>query len=210
MTKRLNRKFKTCSKFNQDLWGHISTQGKKVKSLRKIGPMSNNSLSEYGIRLQAKQKLKSYYCNITEKQFKNIYKKALKYPGKSYENLLILLERRLDTVLYRMNFASTFYSSRQIISHSHIKVNGRKVNVPSYVVKNGDLIQVKNSSLSYLYNKLKNHSQNEKLGFIKPLPSHLEVNYKVFAGILVHTPVISEIAYNANMEVKKALEFYKS
>jgi len=208
MTKRSNRKFKTCSKFKQDLWGHLSVQNKKIKALGKPH-ITNNNLSEYGTRLQAKQKIKSYYCNITEKQFKNIYKKSLKYPGKSYENLLILLERRLDTVIYRMNFAPTFYSSRQLISHGHVLVNNKKVDVHSYTVRNGDLIQIKPSSISSIYSNLKLNTLNSNLGFLKPVPSHIEVNYKLLAGILVNTPVINEIAYNSNMEVKKALEFYK-
>jgi small subunit ribosomal protein S4 len=103
--------------------------------------------SEYAMQLQEKQKVKFVY-GIMEKQFRSYYEKAARMPGKTGENLLILVERRLDNVVYRLGFAMTRREARQLVSHGHFTVNGKKVNIPSYLVKVGDVIEVKESSRS--------------------------------------------------------------
>ena len=139
MTKRLNSKHKVDRRLKVNLWG----RPKSPFNTRAYGPgqhgqSKSSKPSDYGIQLQAKQKLKAYYGNINETQFRNIYKKATKLKGDTSENLIGLLEKRLDAVIYRAKFATTIFSARQLINHGHVKVNGKKVNISSYQVKEED------------------------------------------------------------------------
>ncbi|MCD8211866.1 MAG: 30S ribosomal protein S4 [Oscillospiraceae bacterium] len=119
----------------------------KSESIRHPGPMRRSKKSEYALQLAEKQKVKFVY-GILEKQFHMYYEKATRMPGKTGENLLILVERRLDNVVFRMGFAKTRRQARQLVNHSHFTVNGKKVNIPSYLVKAGDVIAIKESSRS--------------------------------------------------------------
>ena len=148
MTKRLNSKHKVDRRLKVNLWG----RPKSPFNTRAYGPgqhgqTKSSKPSDYGIQLQAKQKLKAYYGNINERQFRNTYKKASMLKGDTSENLIGLLERRLDALIYRAKFAKTIYSARQLINHRHVKVNGKKVNIGSDVVKEEDSIEIRDKSI---------------------------------------------------------------
>ena len=148
MTKRLASKHKVDRRLKINLWGRPKSPfnsrnykpGQHGKSTR------SKKLSDYGTQLQAKQKLKFYYGNMNERQFRNVYRKALKKKGNTTENFIGLLERRLDTVIYRAKFAITVFSARQLINHGHVKVNGKKVNISSYLSSEKDTIEIKEKS----------------------------------------------------------------
>ena len=148
MTKRLNSKHKVDRRLGVNLWG----KPKSPFNTRAYPPgqhgqsASRRKPSDYGIQLKAKQKLKAYYGNINERQFRNVYKKAIMTKGDTAENLIGLLERRLDAVIYRSKLSNTIFSSRQLINHGHVRVNGKRVNIPSYTVKDGDEISLKDQS----------------------------------------------------------------
>ena len=148
MTKRLNSKHKVDRRLRVNLWG----RPKSPFNTRAYGPGQHGQStvkkkpSDYGIQLQAKQKLKSYYGNINERQFRNIYKKAIMKKGDTAENLIGLLERRLDAIIYRAKLSNTIFSSRQLINHGHVKVNGKKVNIASYQVREEDSIEIRDKS----------------------------------------------------------------
>ena len=151
MTKRLNSKHKVDRRLKVNLWGRPKSPFNK----RDYGPGQHGQgrkgkPSDYGIQLQAKQKLKAYYGNINERQFRNIYKKAVMLKGDTGENLIGLLERRLDAVIYRAKFATTVFSARQLINHDHVRVNGKKVNIGSYIVKEEDSLLRLETNLSNL------------------------------------------------------------
>jgi small subunit ribosomal protein S4 len=147
MTKRSEAKYKLDRRMGQNIWG----RPKSPVNRREYGPGQHGQrrkgkLSDFGVQLRAKQKLKGYYANISERQFHGIYVEASRLKGDTGENLIGLLERRLDAVVYRAKFVSTIFAARQFINHGHIKVNGRKVNISSYQLKVGDVIEVKESS----------------------------------------------------------------
>ena len=141
MTKRINAKHKVDRRLRVNLWGRPKSPfNTRNYPPGQHGQAKKSKPTDYGVQLNAKQKLKSYYGNINERQFRNIYRKALSKKGDTTENLIALLESRLDTIIYRAKFAPTVFSARQLINHGHIKVNKKRVNISSYVVKNTDLI----------------------------------------------------------------------
>ena len=147
MTKRAEAKYKIDRRMGQNIWG----RPKGPFNRREYGPGQHGQrrkgkLSDFGTQLKAKQKLKGYYGNISEKQFRKYYAEAIRMKGDSGDNLIGLLERRLDAVVYRAKFVSTVFSARQFVNHGHIKVNGRRVNIASHQVKPGDTVEIKESS----------------------------------------------------------------
>ncbi|MDB4198529.1 30S ribosomal protein S4, partial [Ascidiaceihabitans sp.] len=143
MTKRTSAKHKIDRRMGENIWG----RAKSPVNRREYGPGQHGQrrkgkLSDFGIQLRAKQKLKGYYGDLTEKQFRRIYGEAVRVGGDTGENLIGLLERRLDAVVYRAKFVATVFAARQFVNHGHVKVNGKKVNIPSYRVKEGDVIEV--------------------------------------------------------------------
>src|SRR5947207_15734373 len=143
MTKRTNSKYKLDRRMGESVWGrHKSPVNKRSYGPGQHGQRRARKLSDFGTQLQAKQKLKGYYANITERQFRSYYQKAARRPGDTGENMIGLLERRLDAVVYRAKFVPTVFSARQVVSHGHVKVNGRRVTIPSYQVKEGDSIEL--------------------------------------------------------------------
>ena len=147
-----------------------------------------NNKSEYSLQLQQKQKVKFVYC-VMEKQFRMYYEKATRMPGKTGEELLSLLERRLDNVVYRLGFAMTRREARQLVSHAHFTVNGVKVDIPSYLVKVGDVIEVKDSSRSSVKFK-------RLLGEDAPVvlvPQWLEREKNALKGTVTRLPVREDI-----------------
>ena len=147
MTKRIAQKHKIDRRLSVNLWG----RPKSPFNLRKYRPGQHGQkhtgkLSDYGVQLNAKQKLKGYYGNLNERQFRNCYKEAIRQKGDSGENLIAILERRLDTVVYRSKFVPTVFAARQFINHGHVKVNGKRVNIASYLLKESDVVEVKDKS----------------------------------------------------------------
>src|SRR5215467_10439998 len=147
MTKRHEAKYKLDRRMGQNVWG----RPKSPVNRREYGPGQHGQrrkgkLSDYGVQLRAKQKLKGYYGNISEKHFRRIYQEAIRLKGDSGAHLIGLLERRLDAMVYRAKFVPTVFAARQFVNHGHVKVNGRRVNVPSYRLKVGDVVEVKERS----------------------------------------------------------------
>src|SRR5471030_2314855 len=147
MTKRMESKYKLDRRMGQNIWG----RPKSPVNRREYGPGQHgqrrkSKLSDYGVQLKAKQMLRGYYGTIPEKQFRGVYQEAIRLKGDSGAHLIGLLERRLDAVIYRAKFVPTIFAARQFVNHGHIKVNGRRVNIPSFKVKVGDVVEVKEAS----------------------------------------------------------------
>ena len=203
MTKRLNSKHKVDRRLKVNLWG----RPKSPFNTRAYGPGQHGQTktskpSDYGIQLQAKQKLKAYYGNINERQFRNIYRKALSKKGDTTENLIALLESRLDTVIYRAKFAPTVFSARQMINHGHIKVNGKRVNISSYVVKGTDKIEVREKSKKLVV--IDGSLQSKE----RDVPDYIQSDNKNKTAKLVRIPKFSEVPYPIVMEPNLVIEYY--
>ena len=150
----------------------------------------------------AKQKLKGYYGNITEKQFRRYYREAAKRKGDTSENLIGLLERRLDAVIYRMKFVPTVFSARQFVNHGHVMVNGKRVNIPSYLVKEGDVVEVREKSRQLPLVLLAIESAEREV------PDYMNVNHQKMQGTFMQTPKLSDVPYPVTMEPNLVIEFY--
>ena len=203
MTKRLNSKHKIDRRLKVNLWGRPKSPfNKRAYPPGQHGQSKNAKLSDYGTQLQAKQKLKSYYGNINERQFRNIYRKALAKKGDTTENLVALLESRLDTVIYRAKFATTVFSARQMINHGHIRVNKKKVNISSYLVKDTDLIEVREKSkkLTFIDGALQSKERE--------VPEYIQLDDKNKTAKLVRIPKFSEVPYPVIMEPNLVIEYY--
>ena len=159
-------------------------------------------LSDYGIQLFAKQKLRFYYGDITEKQFRKIYDKASRIKGDTSEILIELLERRLDAIVYRMKFVPTIFAARQLVNHGHVKVNNKRVNIPSYTVKDGDEISIKEQS------KQINLIQEAIVSQEREIPEYLEVDTKDLKGRFLRAPLMHDVPYPVTMEPNLVIEYY--
>ena len=203
MTKRIKAKHKVDRRLKVNLWG----KPKSPFNTRNYPPGQHGQAkkgkpTDYGIQLNAKQKLKAYYGNINERQFRNIYRKAINKRGDSTENLVGLLETRLDTIIYRSKFAPTVFAARQLINHGHFKVNKRKVNVSSYRVKEDDIIEIKEKSKSL--NIIEGSLGNKE----REVPEYIQLDSKNKITKLVRVPKFSEIPYPTVMEPKLVIEYY--
>jgi|TARA_Y100001949_G_scaffold157410_1_gene146943 small subunit ribosomal protein S4 len=204
MTKRLASKHKVDRRLKVNLWGRPKSPfnsrnyppGQHGKSRRRGKP------SDYGTQLQAKQKMKCYYGNINERQFRNIYRKALQKKGNTTENLVGFLEVRLDTVTYRAKFASTVFSARQLINHGHIRVNGKKVNIPSFLVKPEDTIEIKDKS------KDMGMIVSSMVSKEREIPDFIQMDEKNKKARLIRIPKFSEVPYPTIMEPNLVIEYY--
>ncbi len=203
MSKRVKAKYKINRRLGENLWG----RPKSPVNRREYGPGQHGQarrrkLSDFGIHLRAKQKLKGYYGNITERQFRNIYKEAERAKGDTSENLIGLLERRLDAIVYRMKFVPTVFASRQFINHGHITVNGRRVNIPSYRVREGDVVEVKEKSrdMALVLEAVESSERD--------LPDYLDVDYRKMRGTFVRTPKLADVPYPVQMEPNLVVEYY--
>ena len=203
MTKRLNAKHKVDRRLKVNLWGRPKSPF-NTRNYRpgQHGQSRKSKPTDYGMQLIAKQKLKSYYGNINERQFRNIYRKAIKKRGDTTENLVALLETRLDTVIYRAKFAPTVFSARQLINHGHFKVNKKKVNVSSYLVKEEDLIEVKDKSKSLIIIEGCLNSKE------RDVPEYIQSDGKNKTAKLVRVPKFADIPYPVLMEPKLVIEYY--
>ena len=202
MTKRIQAKYKINRRLGVNLWGRPKSPFNK----REFGPGQHGQRrrkpSDFGTQLRAKQKLKGYYGNITEKQFRRTYEEAVRRRGDTVENLVGLLEQRLDAVVYRLKFVPTVFSSRQFISHGHVTVNGRRVTIPSYRVKPGDEIQVRERSreIPIVLEAMESPERD--------VPEYFEVDYNTMKGSMVRVPAFAEVPYPVQMEPNLVIEFY--
>lgn len=202
MTKRITAKHKIDRRLGVNLWG----SAKSPLNRRDYGPGQHGQRrkkpSDYGLQLMAKQKLRGYYGNIGERQFYGIYEEAVRRKGDTSETMIGLLESRLDAVIYRMKFAKTVFAARQLVSHGHVRVNGQRVNIASYRVKEGDEITVSDSL-----------KENERLQEAmnspeRDLPEYTEVDHKNLRGRFLRVPALSEVPYPVHMEPNLVVEYY--
>ncbi len=202
MTKRAESKYKINRRLGVNLWGRAKSPINK----REYGPGQHGQRrkkpSDFGIQLMAKQRLKGYYGNIGEKQFRKYYEEAVRRKGDTSENLIELLERRLDAVIYRMKFAITPFASRQFVNHGHVTVNGKKVNIPSFLVKDGDVIEVRESSKQLAI--VLDASQTGE----RDVPEYIEVDHRAMKGRYLRAPKLSDVPYPVQMEPNLVVEFY--
>ena len=203
MTKRLNSKHKVDRRLKVNLWGRPKSPfNSRAYPPGQHGQTKSSKPSDFGIQLQAKQKLKSYYGNINERQFRNIYKKAIMKKGDTAENLIGLLERRLDAVVYRSKFTTTIFSARQLINHGHVKVNGKKVNISSYQLKEDETIEIseKSKKLEFIEVAMANKERD--------VPEYLQLDEKNKKVKFVRTPKFEEVPYPVVMEPNVVIEYY--
>ena len=203
MTKRINSKHKVDRRLKVNLWGRPKSPfNTRAYPPGQHGQGKKGKPTDYGIQLQAKQKLKSYYGNINERQFRNIYRKALKKKGDTTENLISLLETRLDTVIYRGKFTPTVFAARQLINHGHVRVNKKKVNIGSYLVKETDLIEIKDKSKKLVVIDGSLASKEREV------PEYIELDDKNKTVKLIRVPKFSEVPYPVIMEPNLVIEYY--
>ncbi len=202
MSKRQQSKYKINRRLGENLWG----RPKSPVNRRESGPGEHGQRrrkpSDFGLQLAAKQKLRGYYGNITEKQFRRTYQEAVRTRGDTTEALIGLLERRLDAVVYRMKFVPTVFAARQFVNHGHVLVNGRKVNIPSYRVKEGDVIEVKEKSRDMVL-VLEGVESPER-----DLPDYVDVDLDKRRGTFVRTPKFADVPYPVHMEPNLVIEYY--
>ncbi len=203
MTKRIKSKYKLDRRLGENLWG----RPKSAVNRREYGPgeqgqRRRHKFSNYGLQLRAKQKLRGYYGNITEKQFRNLYKRAARLRGDTGENLIGLLERRLDATVYRMKFVPTVFAARQFVNHGHVLVNGKRVNIPSYRVKEGDKIEVREKSKSMAL-VLEAADSGER-----DVPEYMVVDHGKMEGTFLRIPVLADVPYAVRMEPNLVIEYY--
>ena len=204
MTKRITAKYKIDRRLGCNLWGRPKSPFNQRNSRPgQHGAMGQRrKLSDYGMQLFAKQKLRFYYGDITEKQFRKIYDKASRIKGDTSEILIELLERRLDAIVYRMKFVPTIFAARQLVNHGHVKVNNKRVNIPSYTVKDGDEISIKEQS------KQINLIQEAIVSQEREIPEYLEVDTKDLKGRFLRAPLMHDVPYPVTMEPNLVIEYY--
>ena len=205
MTKRLTAKYKADRRYGQNLWGRPkSPVNKRSYGPGQHGQRRKGKTSDFGQQLAAKQKLRLYYGNITEKQFRRIFAEASRRKGNTAENLIGLLESRLDAVIYRSKFTPTPFSARQFVNHGHVKVNGRRVNIPSYVCKAGDIIEVgdKAKAMALVLEALGSPERD--------VPGYIEIDAKAMTAKYARVPELAEVPYPIQMEPNLVVEYYAS
>ena len=203
MTKRLASKHKVDRRLKVNLWGRPKSPfNSRNYPPGQHGKSSKGRPSDYGTQLEAKQKMKFYYGNMNERQFRNTFRKAMQKKGNTSENLIGFLERRLDTIIYRAKFATTVFAARQLINHGHIKVNGKKVNIASYLIKTEDTIEVKNKSkdIAAITGSIVNKERE--------VPDYIQMDEKNKKAKLIRVPKFSEVPYPAIMEPNLVIEYY--
>ena len=203
MTKRLASKHKVDRRLKVNLWGRPKSPfNSRNYKPGQHGKTARGKNSDYGIQLQAKQKLKFYYGNMNEKQFRNVYRKALQKRGNTTENFIGLLDRRLDTVIYRAKFSITVFAARQFINHGHVKINGKKVNIPSYLVTEKDSIEIKDKSKELVM------VAGALVSKERDIPDYIQMDEKNKIAKLLRVPKFSEVPYPSIMEPNLVVEYY--
>ncbi len=205
MSKRHSAKYKLDRRMGENIWG----RPKSPVNQRQYGPGQHgqrrkSKVSDFGLQLRAKQKLKGYYGNITEKQFRRTYDEASRRKGNTSENLVGLLESRLDAVVYRAKFVPTPFAARQFVNHGHVLVNGKRVNIASYRVKPGDVVSVRERSRNMAL--VLEAAQSAE----RDTPDYLEVDAKGLSTRFVRAPELAEVPYPVKMEPNLVVEYYAS
>jgi small subunit ribosomal protein S4 len=205
MSKRHSAKYKLDRRMGENIWG----RPKSPINQRSYGPGQHgqrrkNKVSDFGLQLRAKQKLKGYYGNITEKQFSKTYEEASRRKGSSSENLIGLLESRLDAIVYRAKFVPTVFAARQFVNHGHVQVNGKRVNIASYRVKIGDIVSVRERSrnMALVLEALQLAERDT--------PDYIEVDPRAMTAKFIRIPDLAEVPYPVKMEPNLVVEFYAS
>jgi small subunit ribosomal protein S4 len=203
MTKRTSSKYKIDRRMGENIWG----RPKSPVNRREYGPGQHGQrrkgkLSDFGEQLRAKQKLKGYYGDLTEKQFRRIYTEAERLRGDTGEALVGLLEQRLDAVVYRAKFVPTVFAARQFVNHGHVLVNGKKVNIPSYRVKEGDVVEVREKSkqMELILGAVQSGERD--------VPEYIEVDHSKLTARFVRVPLLGDVPYPVQMEPNLVVEFY--
>ena len=203
MSKRISAKHKIDRRLGENIWGRPSSPlNARAYGPGQHGQRRKGKLSDYGLQLRAKQKLKGYYGSVTEKAFKKLYTEAARVKGDTGENLIGLLESRLDAIIYRAKFVATPFAARQFVNHGHILVNGKRVNIPSYQVKIGDKIEVRERSkqLAVLIEATQLAERD--------VPDYVEVDHNKMTATYVRVPALSDVPYPVQMEPNLVVEFY--
>jgi len=202
MSKRINAKYKIERRLGTSLWGRAKSPFNK----REYGPgqhgQNRGKPTDYGVQLRAKQRLKGYYGNVSEKQLRRYYAEAIRRKGDTSENLVGILETRLDALVYRMKFVPTVFAARQFVNHGHVLVNGKKVDIPSYLAKVGDVIEV-NGKAKEMALVIEAMASAER-----SVPDYITVDEKNMSGTLNRIPVLADIPYACQMEPNLVVEFY--
>ncbi|MET1411212.1 30S ribosomal protein S4 [Roseibium sp. HPY-6] len=203
MSKRHSVKYKLDRRMGENIWGRPKSPANK----REYGPGQHGQrrkgkLSDFGVQLRAKQKLKGYYGNISEKQFRKVYAEASRLKGDTSENLIGLLERRLDAIIYRAKFVPTVFAARQFINHGHIKVNGKRVNIPSYQLRPGDVVEVREKSkqLALVLEAVQSAERD--------VPDYVDADHSKMTATYNRIPGFSDVPYPVQMEPNLVVEFY--
>ncbi|MDI9348783.1 MAG: 30S ribosomal protein S4 [Candidatus Symbiobacter sp.] len=202
MTKRIQAKYKINRRLGVNLWGRAKSPVNK----RDYGPGQHGKRrkkpTDYGIQLMAKQRLKGYYGNVSERHFRRLYAEAARRRGDTSENLVELLERRLDAVVYRMKLAPTPFAARQLVSHGHVRVNAKKVDISSYQLKDGDQIELSTKARSMAL-VLEAAQSTER-----DIPEYIEIDHGAMKGKFIRAPKLSDVPYPVQMEPHLVVEFY--
>jgi len=203
MTKRTTSKYKLDRRMGENIWG----RPKSPVNRREYGPGQHGQrrkgkMSDFGLQLRAKQKLKGHYGDLTEKQFRRIYAEAVRLRGDTGETLIGLLERRLDAVIYRCKFVPTIFSARQVVNHGHVEVNGKKVNIASYTVKEGDVISLRGKAkdMPLVLEAVQSPERDT--------PEYIEVDHNKMTATFIRTPGLSDVPFAVQMEPNLVVEFY--
>src|ERR1700690_937666 len=203
MTKRHEAKYKIDRRMGQNIWGRPKSPiNKREYGPGQHGQRRKGKVSDYGVQLRAKQKLKGYYANMNERHFRGIYDEARRLKGDTGATMIALLERRLDTVVYRAKFVPTVFAARQFVSHGHVTVNGRRVTIPSYRVKVGDVIDVKEAArqLPLVLEAIKSPERD--------VPDYVEADHNKMSAKFVRIPALSDVPYPVHIEPNLVVEFY--
>ena len=205
MSKRHSAKYKLDRVMGENLWGRPkSPVNKRSYGPGQHGQRRKQKTSDFGLQLKAKQKLKGYYGNITEKQFLRTYEEADRRKGNTSENLIALLETRLDALVYRAKFVPTVWAARQFVNHGHVLVNGKRVNIPSYRVKPEDVVEVRERSrnMALVLEALQSPERD--------VPDYIELDAKGQKARLIRLPELAEVPYPVKMEPNLVIEYYSS
>lgn len=203
MSKRQSAKYKIDRRMGENIWGRPrSPVNKRDYGPGQHGQGRKSKLSDFGIQLRAKQKLKGYYGSITEKQFRRIYAEAVRVKGNTAENLIGLLERRLDTIIYRAKFVPTVFAARQFVNHGHVLVNGVKTNIGSMRLKEGDVVEIREKSkqMQLVLEAIQSAERD--------IPDYLDVDHNKLTAKFVRTPDLADVPYPTRMEPNLVVEFY--
>ena len=203
MTKRHQAKYKIDRRMGKNVWGRPkSPVNKREYGPGQHGQRRKGKLSDYGVQLRAKQLLKGYYANISERQFRSIYFEAIRLKGDSGANLVGLLERRLDAVIYRAKFVPTMFAARQFINHGHVKLNGKRANISSMRLKVGDVVEVKEAS-----KQLALVIESAGLGE-RDVPDYIEADHSKYTAKFTRIPAPTDVPFPTQMEPHLVVEYY--